>query len=157
MITSTASSQPPTTTKSVTIKPTTSELRTTKILSKSAPTPVLTVDVRQAASEQQKLATIKSVQRQKAPAQVALIAIDTSSGTPNTTTKYSSIDTVIQKDTSISSSNPDVVYLNDRQYVDEAKIRNTWLEWTNNLRTELGRTPYTTDRRLNMTAKHRSE
>gem|GEM_PF-3411425 len=47
------------------------------------------------------------------------------------------------------------MYLNDRQYVDIQQVRDTWLQWTNYLRTQQlgGRDAYTTDRRLNMTAQ----
>ncbi len=47
-----------------------------------------------------------------------------------------------------------IVYLNDWQYVDVAQVRDTWLQWTNYLRTEqLGdRGAYAADWRLNATA-----
>ncbi len=49
----------------------------------------------------------------------------------------------------------DLVYLNDWQYVDMSQVRDTWLQWTNYLRTEqLGdRGAYAADWRLNMTAQ----
>lgn len=49
----------------------------------------------------------------------------------------------------------DLIYLNDWQYVDVSKVRDTWLQWTNYLRTEqLGdRGAYSSDWRLNMTAQ----
>lgn len=48
----------------------------------------------------------------------------------------------------------DIVYINDWQYVDMKKVRNTWLDWTNYLRTQQlwGRNAYDSDWRLDATA-----
>lgn len=111
----------------------------------------ITVDVREAASEQQ--ARIQSVQWVKTP-QVALIdttTIDISSP------EYPAIDSTPAQETLAVSTDSSIIYLNDRQYVDEEKVRQTWLQWTNDLRNELGRTPYSIDRRLNSTATARSK
>gem|GEM_PF-3291849 len=115
--------------------------------------------MRQAATEQQ--SRIQSVQRVKTP-QVALIDTNTLSSdiTTSSITKFPALDQApieTSETTNTASDNPDIVYLNDRQYVDEMQVRDAWLVWTNELRDELGRAPYTTDRRLNATARSRSE
>lgn len=118
--------------KVYTVIPTTSILVSSGKIHQS---PVVTVDVRQALEEQ--IDDVWGVY----DSDIIVPEEETITGSYQTWTSY----TWVQSD---------IVYINNWQYVDVSQVRDTWLQWTNYLRTEqLGdRKAYVTDWRLNATA-----
>ncbi|MDD2693311.1 MAG: CAP domain-containing protein [Candidatus Gracilibacteria bacterium] len=106
-----------------------------------------------------RLATIKA----------ARLAKTTTNKTTTNTTTTSTASTVTPKLTptlspSISITTPTIAsavqtttYNNSVKNVDLDRVRNTWLTWTNKVRSEQGLAPYTIDTRLNSTATEWSE